>query len=87
MLALGLSAYTKDAAFNMEKNSVECTVNDDSVQVPCKNLSASKTSLFLLFLKTKATCIICRKESRGFATFEIPSRETFDMSWVIYKHI
>lgn len=65
--ALGTSPYTKDAAVNTEKSSVECTVNDDSVRTPRKNPSTS-TNITLLVIsvgKTKANCIICLKKSNG----------------------
>lgn len=42
--------YTKYAAVNTEKCSVECTVNNDSVQTPRKILLHLQTSCILLFL-------------------------------------
>lgn len=35
--ASGTTAYTKDAAVNAEKSSVECSMNNDSVRTPRKN--------------------------------------------------
>lgn len=67
ILVSGKSHYTKDAAVNKEKSSVECTSNDDSVSTPRKNPSTStNTILPVIFVeKTKATCIICSKDSKG----------------------
>lgn len=64
ILASGKSHYTKDAAVNKDKSSVECTLNDDSVSTPRKNPSTS-TNIILFVEKTKATCIICSKDSKG----------------------
>lgn len=49
ILASGKSHYTKDAAVNKEKSSVECTPNDDSVSTPRKTLPRLQTSFFQLF--------------------------------------
>lgn len=57
----------------MEKSSAECTVNDDNPRTFRKILLYLQTSLFLLYLmekKTKATCIICRIESKGLGPFK-----------------
>lgn len=53
--------YTKDAAGYTEKISVECTMNDDSVQ----RLVKTSTNIILTVIsvdKTKTKCIICSKE-------------------------
>lgn len=57
----------KDAAVNTEKRSVECAVNDESVRTARKNHSTS-TKITLAVIsdgKSKVTCIICRRESKG----------------------
>lgn len=62
----------------MEQTSVECAVNDESVQVLRENSSPSKNIAFSVISvgKTKATYIICRKESKG-------NRVTRDFRYII----
>lgn len=60
-------------AVNTEKSSVECAVNDKSVQWPRKNHSTS-TNITLPVSsvgKSKVTCIICCKDSKGLRPLKL----------------
>lgn len=62
----GTPTYTKDPAVGTKQFSVECTVNDNRVQTPCKNPSTYtniKLPVFFSLRKSKAKYILCRKQS------------------------
>lgn len=74
----------------MEKSSVECTVDDDSVQTSRKNPTAS-TNITLPVIsvgKKKGDVIICHKESKGLLAFKSRHASLLivaDMSLVVNK--
>lgn len=82
-LASGTSTYTKDAAVNTKNSTVDCTVDDDSVQIPRKNL---QTSIFLLFLleEIRRRVLFVAKSQRICVAFHDQLLQTFSYSKVCW---
>lgn len=74
--ASGRSPYTKDVAVNTKTFLVECTLNDDSVRTPRKKLLGN-IQIYLCRKNYDEVCCLLQRD-KGFVTFEVASRETFD---------